>query len=85
MRETDLKKAREASAPHLSLREMARKLVMSHVYLRDLEEGFRPWSGDRRERYMRILSDWRESPSPTPRKPRTTKPKRALDIVHADA
>lgn len=39
----------------LGLREMARRLGISHVYLRDLELGRRSWAGDLLARYDREL------------------------------
>lgn len=80
---TDAKQARETTAPHLSLREMARKLDLNHQYVRDMEEGVRPWARDHKERYMAVIADWKKNPSPTPRKRRTVKPKRRRAFAHA--
>lgn len=82
---TDAKQARESVTPRLSLREMSRKLGLTHRYVLDMEDGLRAWSGDYLERYMKVIADWKNSPSPTPRKPRTVKPKRRRALAHAGA
>lgn len=83
MQGADAKRTRESTVPHLSIREMSRKLGMSHRYVMDMEEGIRPWAGDNLARYMKVITDWKKNPTPTPRKPRTVKPKRRRAFAHA--
>ncbi len=70
---------RMTAEPPMRAREMARKMGISDRYLRDMEEGVRPWPQHQKTAFISILNAWRQEPTPHVRKRRkdfgTKKPK----------
>lgn len=57
---------REASVPPISIRQLAKRMKITDVYLSELERGRKPWPKRRSDQFLSTLAGWKVEQSPPP-------------------